>query len=223
MEKKYYEAYEERYKVAHEKGVSWMSNEPTPIVLEKLKSQKITSEDLILEIGCGEGRDSKSVLKAGYRLLATDISSTAIEYCKKLCPEYQTNFEVLDCLTECLENKFQFVYAIAVIHMLVLDEDRDRFYQFIYHHLAENGVALICSMGDGQAEMQSDITKAFEIQERNHEAGPMMVAGTSCRMVSFSTFEEELQRNRLEIIEKGITSGLPDFDRLMYAVVKKGN
>ena len=78
-------------------------------------------------------------------------------------------------------------------------------------------------MGDDQAETQSDITKAFEIQERNHEAGPMMVAGTSCRMVSFSTFEEELQRNRLEIIEKGITSGLPDFDRLMYAVVKKGN
>ena len=40
--------------------------------------------------------------------------------------------------------------------MLVLDADRNSFYRFIYEHLVENGIALICTMGDGEFEMQSD-------------------------------------------------------------------
>ena len=127
---------------------------------------------------------------------------------------------VLDCLSSDLDMKFDFIYSIAVIHMLVLDEDRNGFYQFIHSHLKSDGIALICSMGDGKYEMQSDISNAFEIQEREHESGKMMVAGTSCSMVSFSTFENELLRNGLKIIEKGITSAMPNFNSLMYAVVQ---
>ena len=48
----------------------------------------------------------------------------------------------------------------------------------------------------------------------------MLVAGTSCRMVSWNTFEKELARNGFTVIEKGMTSSLPDFNSLMYAVVK---
>ena len=33
-ERKYYAAYEERYKAAHKEGVSWSSDINTPIVLE---------------------------------------------------------------------------------------------------------------------------------------------------------------------------------------------
>jgi len=58
---------------------------------------------------------------------------------------------------------FDFIYSVAVIHMLVLDEDRNAFYQFIRSHLRQDGIALICTMGDGNVEMQSDIGKAFEI------------------------------------------------------------
>ena len=49
----------------------------------------------------------------------------------------------------------------------------------------------------------------------------MLVAATSCRMVSFSTFERELKESGLKIVEEGITKSLPDFDSLMYAVVRK--
>ena len=48
-----------------------------------------------------------------------------------------------------------------------------------------------------------------------------MVAGTSCRMVSFKTFLDELARTDLEVVDKGITSALPEFNSLMFAVVKK--
>ena len=221
MEKKYFEAYEERYKTIHEKGYSWSSDVSSPIVMEIIKKYGITLNHSLLEIGCGEGRDSKVVLENGYNLLATDISATAIAYCKKRFSEYVNHFAVMDCLSDTLNQTFDFIFAIAVVHMLVLNEDRDGFYQFIHKHLHGNGIALICTMGDGTMEMQSDIHKAFDIQEREHETGKVMVAGTSCRMVSFTTFEEELERNQFEILEKGITSALPDFNSLMYVVVRK--
>ena len=219
--KKYYAAYEERYKTAHEQGVSWASNRNSPIVLEIIKKYNVQPEHDILEIGCGEGRDSRVVLENGYQLMATDISKEAVTYCKKTMPGFKEHFSVLDCLSDKLDKQFDFIYGIAVIHMLVLDNDRNGFYQFIYNHLKSDGLALICTMGDGEFEMQSDISRAFEIQERNHESGTMMVAGTSCRMVSFKTFDDELRRNGLKVVEKGITSALPEFDSLMYAVVQK--
>ena len=219
--RKYYAAYEERYKTAHAHGVSWASDVSTPIVMEMLEKYKINQKHLLLEIGCGEGRDSKTVLEHGFQLMATDISEEAIAYCKKIMPEYQSSFGVLDCLSDEVDTRYDFIFAVAVIHMLVLDEDRDGFYRFVRKHLTSNGVALICTMGDGEVERQSDISTAFTLRERNHESGKMMVAGTSCRLVSWNTLEEELARNDLTIVEKGITSSQPEFDSLMYVVVTK--
>ena len=105
--------------------------------------------------------------------------------------------------------------------MLVLDADRRGLFRFIRDHLTPNGIGLICSMGDGETELQSDVTKAFEVQKRDHPAGPQMVAATSCRMVSFPHFERELTDSGFEIVERGFTEAMPDFDRLMYAVVRK--
>lgn len=218
--RKYYEAYEERYKAAHAQGVSWENDISTPIVADTLKKYQITQNARLLEIGCGEGRDARAVLKIGYDLVATDISREAIEYCQKQMPQYENHFRVLDCLSDELNEKFDVIYAIAVVHMLVLDEDRKRFYQFIRNHLQDNGIALICTMGNGEFETRSDITQAFTLQERNHASGKMMVAGTSCRMVSWDTFEKELTHSGLTPVEKGMTSAPPSFDRLMYAVVK---
>lgn len=219
--RKYYAAYEERYKIAHQNGVCWASDQNSPIVMEIIKKYNIQPEHCLLEIGCGEGRDSKAVLDAGYNLMAIDISNEAIAYCKRIMPDFEKNFSVLDCLADNMDELFDFIYGIAVIHMLVLDEDRNRFYQFIHKHLKPEGLALICTMGDGEFEMRSDISQAFELQEKEHKSGRMMVAGTSCRMVSFKNFEDEIARNGLEIIEKGITSALPNFNNLMFAVVKK--
>lgn len=221
-EPKYYAAYEERYKTAHGKDVSWASAVSTPIVMDVIKRYGIKTSDRVLEIGCGEGRDARILLEEGYDLIATDISAEAVSYCRKVMPSFAERFRVLDCLSGRFDETFSFIYAVAVVHMLVLDEDRKGFYRFIRDHLKDGGLALICTMGDGETEMESDISKAFEIQERNHESGKMMVAATSCRLVSFETFEKELKESGLEIAEKGITSAVPEFDSLMYAVVRRG-
>ena len=220
---KYYEAYEERYKTIHAKGYSWAGDVPTPIVLDVIRRYGITQESRILEIGCGEGRDARAVLGQGYNLLATDISPEAITYCRTNMPQYKDRFQVLDCLVDKHQGTdlYDMIYAVAVIHMLVEDDDRTRFYDFIRSHLSEKGIALICSMGDGESEFRTDPSEAFTLKERNHPSGKLLVAATSCRMVNNITFEKEILRNGLIIAEKGITTAMPDFDKLMYAVVRK--
>ena len=219
--KKYYEAYEERYKTIHKMGYSWSGDESTPIVLDVLRRYGVKKSSRVLEIGCGEGRDASAVLKNGYRLLATDISEEAIAYCRAKFPEYKDSFAVLDCIGVKTDEVYDMIYAVAVLHMLVLDGDRAAFYRFIKDHLTEGGVALVCTMGDGTFEMQTGIEKAFTLQERNHFSGKVKVAGTTCRMVSFDTFRKEIGEAGLKIAEEGITSAMPDFDSLMYAVITK--
>lgn len=223
MQRKYYEAYEDRYRQVHAMGLQWAASVPSPIVAQTLEKYKIANRHKLLELGCGEGRDAFPLLAAGYDLLATDISPEAIAYCRSHSSEYAEHFQCLDCVTGSLEGKFDFIYAIAVVHMLVEDADRDGFYRFIREHLSDGGYALICTMGDGTFERSSDITTAFQLQDRVHQVTgtPVKIAGTSCRMVSFETLNRELARNGLTCVEQGITNMEPDFPQIMYAVVTR--
>ena len=223
MGKKYYEAYDDRYKQIHEQNLQWSSEMPSKIVAETIQSASLPTKSKILEIGCGEGRDANLLLTQGFDVLATDVSCEAVSYCQKKFPNFADHFQVVDCVTEKLGKKFDFIYAVAVIHMLVSDDDRNAFYCFIREHLSPNGIALICTMGDGSFERQTDIHTAFDIMERIHgETGrAVKIANTSCRIVSFVTFEKEIASCGLEIINQGITAVEPDFPQMMFAVVKR--
>ena len=219
--RRYYEAYDERYRTIHGKGYRWSGDSCTPVVMSVIRRYGIGKDDPVLEIGCGEGRDAAVLLDGGYDLLATDISPEAVSFCRRTMPRYADRFDVLDCLNDGFSKQFGFIYAIAVVHMLTEDEDRKGFYTFIRDHLAESGLGLVCSMGDGETSFLTDPAQAFDLKERSHPSGKVTVAATTCRMVDFPTFEKEILDSGLKIVEQGITSAMPDFDKLMYAVVKR--
>lgn len=219
MKKPYYEAYEERYRTVHEKGLRWTSGEPTPVVMDVIRRYGIGKDAAILEAGCGEGRDAAYLLKEGYRLKATDISGNVIDYCRRQYPEYAEAFSVLDILKADAEGAYDLIIAVAVVHMLTEEEDRKTFWQFIRNHLSSTGIALVCSMGDGEHAVCSDPSLAFELKEREHASGKILVPATTCRMVTWQEFEEEIRKSGLKIREKGITASPPEFDSLMYAAV----
>ena len=128
-------------------------------------------------------------------------------------------------MTERINDKFDFIYAISILHMLVLDKDRNLFYQFIYEQLKENGIALICTIGNGYEEWSTDISKAFELQKRTHEVTgeEVHIAGTSCRVVSFDTLSREIDNNNLMLLDSGLTSIEPDFPTIMFVVIKRNS
>ena len=219
-ERKYYEAYDERYRTAHARGIRWMGDARSPVVSEVIGRYGLENVPM-LELGCGEGRDAIPLLERGSDLTATDISPEAIDYCKKLCPAHRERFRMLDCVKERLDSRFGFVFAVAVVHMLLLDEDRDGFYRSVRDHLSDDGIGLVCSMGDGELEWMSDISTAFTLQEREAGGDTIWVAGTSCRMVDFARFEAEILRNGLSVVEMGLTAIEPEFSQVMFAVVRK--
>lgn len=218
---KYYEAYDKRYKQVHDKGLVWSTNSNTKIVEEIIKKYHLDREKM-LEIGCGEGRDARYLLNKNYNVLATDISQEAIDYCVRNDITHKDNYKVLDVLSDNSQNKYGFIYSVACLHMLVLDEDRNKYYSYIYNHLEDDGYALILTMGDGIKESISDIAKAFDNIKRTHQESnqEIEVATTSCRIVNFDTLLKEVN-NKFEVIEYGITEIENHFDRIMYIVIKK--
>lgn len=220
---KYYEAYEIRYRQVHGKNLSWASDNPSPIVEEILKKYIHADHARILDIGCGEGRDCRYLLKQGYDVQAVDISEEAVHYCRdRVSTEEKECFHVLDVCTDSFEGSFDYIYSVATLHMLVLPQDRKRYLSFIKEHLRPNGYALILIMGDGTTERETDITEACENQTRVHqETGTQLqIAATSCKIVSFPTFRKELITAGFQIKEEGLTEIQPDFPVIMYAVVQ---
>lgn len=219
---KYYEAYDKRYKQVHEKGLIWSTNNNTKIVEEVITKYHLEKTNM-LEIGCGEGRDTRYLLKKGYHVLGTDISKEAIDYCRKEDSIHKENYQVLDVINQKAQDKYGFIYSVACLHMFVLDEDREKFYQFIYHSLEDNGYALILSMGDGIKESSSDINKAFENTKRIHEETnqEIEVVETSCRIVNFDTLKKEVNENNFKLIDYGITEIKNHFNKIMYVLIKR--
>ena len=224
MKNDYYKAYDKRYRQTYENNSLWEISETTKEVIDTLKKYKITKNSNILELGCGEGRDAIYLLDNGYNVLGVDYSFAVIDKCNELTNyKYVNNFKQLDLIENSLNEKFDFIYSVAVIHMFVLDEHRNKFYNFIYDHLKDNGIALIISMGDGTLEINSDLEKAFDDTKRvnintNKE---IMVASTSCRVKKIDEMKKEIQLNNLKILEEKIIDDVPSFNKCMLFIVKK--
>lgn len=222
-QRRYYEAYDLRYRQVHARGLEWFSGMPTPIVAQALTKCGISPEAPMLEIGCGEGHDAAFLLERGCNLLATDVSPAAVDFCRGKYPRWAARFEVLDALADPLDARFDFIYAVAVLHMLVPDEDRHALLAFIREHLTEKGVGLVVTMGDGNMQRATDISKAFDVQERTHQHSgeTVEIASTSCRIVTREEFCREIEGAGLVIAEMGDTSW-DDTPFAMYALVKRG-
>lgn len=226
--KKYYEAYDERYKKIHtEEKVSWASEKPSKIILDLLLKYGANNSSKILEIGCGEGQNAIYLMKNGLNITATDVSPEAINWYKNQAKESNidiNNFFVLDALDNDYVEKYDYIYAISTLHMLVKDEDRHNFLTFISSHLKNNGKAIISIMGDGIHEKNnSDITKSFNLSEREFNGKIVQVASTSCRIVNWGNFQQELMNGNLSIVEKFNTAEISGFNNSMVVVCENSN
>ena len=225
MSKKYYEAYEERYKKVHkETGLAWAGEKPSQILEKLLKKYGANKNSLILEIGCGEGQNALNLMSKNYNLEASDISKEAIKWCKEKAKGLNLDpdkFFVMDILKNKLTKKYDFIFSVAVLHMLVEDEDRNKFLSFIYQHLKSKGKAFVIIMGDGVEQYKTDSSKAFELAERPFGDSTIQVATTSCRKVNWETFLSELENANLKVLDHYLDKTISGFDISMVAEVER--
>ena len=225
MDKKYYEAYEDRYIQVHQsQNKPWAGDKPRPTIEKLLKKYGVNSNSSILEIGCGEGQNAINLLKKQYNLEASDVSNEAICWCKeqaRLAGVDENRFFVMDILNNKLDKKYDFIFSVAVLHMLVDDNDRHEFFNFVRNHLKDEGKAFIIVMGDGKMTRKTDTTKAFDLADRPFEDKTIQVATTSCRMVTWDTYLKEFKEAKLKVIDHFLDKTISGFDVSMVAVAEK--
>ena len=221
--KNYYKAYEERYKQVYDKNMLWSSKLPTLEVIKFLKDYNAVKDDRILDLGCGEGRDAIFLLEKGYNVLAVDYSLSVINMCNKLSNnKYKDHFKQFDIIENKMGEKFKYIYSIAVLHMFVLKEHRNKFLSFIREHLTDDGYCLLCILGDGKQNYVTNINDAFKNTKRvvinNNEE--IDVVSTSCKIVNWDELEKEIIENKLKIEKKWIANDIPEFVNSMCVIIK---
>lgn len=226
--KQYYKAYEDRYKKVHKTtGLAWAGDEPSIILKDLFEKYSINTSSNILEIGCGEGQNAIFLLNENYNIVASDVSPAAIKWCKTKANQagiLKNRFFVLDIVKNKHKRTYDCIYSISTLHMLVLDSDRKAFFDFIYNHLNTNGIAIVTSMGDGEFEKNtSDITKAFELNEREFNNQIINVASTTCRIVNWENILAEVKNSNLQIVDKFVSTKISGFNVSMVLILKKNN
>ena len=225
MDKRYYEAYDDRYKQVHQsQNKPWAGYEPSPTIEQLLKKYGADSDSTILEIGCGEGQNAIYLMQKNYTVEASDVSPEAIRWCKeqaKLAGVDEERFFVMDILNNHLDKEYDFIFSVAVLHMLVDDKDRREFFNFVRNHLKDTGKAFIVVMGDGKITYKTDSSKAFELSNRPFEDKTIQVATTSCRIVTWDQYLQEFQEADLKVLDHFLDKTISGFEISMVAVAEK--
>ena len=89
-------------------------------------ASKLSTKQNILEIGCGNGRDSKYFSSKGHHVTGLDRSAEAIELCKNLYSSdepIEFFYGTITDIAKTNKKKFDLIYSRFVIHTMSLDEE----------------------------------------------------------------------------------------------------
>jgi len=103
-------------------------------------ANKLRTKQNILEIGCGNGRDSKFFSSKGHHVTGLDRSGKAIELCKSLYSDEPIEFffgEVTD-ITKINKKKYDLIYSRFVVHAMSINEELEML-KTSYQLLNNNG------------------------------------------------------------------------------------
>ena len=114
-----------------------------PMVLEIVESLNISSENEILDLGCGNGRFLE-ILGQDKKYLGIDNSENLIKFAKE---KYGDKFQVLNILdlNKLEKNNFDFIFSWAVFHHIPGNNLRLNFLNQVYDKMKE-GSSLVVSV-----------------------------------------------------------------------------
>ena len=86
---------------------------------------KLSNQQTILEVGCGNGRDAKFLASQGHLVTGLDRSGEAIELCKKLysVESLEFFFGTITDIAKINKKKYSLIYSRFVIHAMSLNEE----------------------------------------------------------------------------------------------------
>lgn len=101
-------------------NVYWADLKPNPLLVDWMEEHRPTAGARAVVIGCGLGDDAEAMSRQGYVVTAFDISSSAIEMCRKRFPESDVEYVVADLFAFPAEwhHAFSLVYECNTVQIL---------------------------------------------------------------------------------------------------------
>jgi SAM-dependent methyltransferase len=145
----YYYGYEDRYRTVYENGARlWESAEPNASLLRMIREHPDAFAGRIIDLGCGEGRDSLYLLSQGHSVVSVDVSHTALARARELAAAANldaSGFVERDIiyLRGFDENSFDLAMNMGCLHMLVDEEQRGRHVSRVFDILRPGGYFVV--------------------------------------------------------------------------------
>ena len=174
-------------------------------------ANKLRTKQNILEIGCGNGRDSKFFSSKGHHVTGLDRSGKAIELCKSLYSNEPLEFffgEVTD-IVKTNNKKYDLIYSRFVIHAMSMDEELEML-KTSYQLLNENGQFFIeCR------SINDPLSNTGEILSHTER-----IEGHYRRFIILEELKQRLIQVGFEIIEAIESNGLANLEEEDPVVIR---
>ena len=141
----YYYGYEDRYRTVYEHGAElWESAEPNASLHLLMQERPDVFSGRIIDLGCGEGRDSLYLLSQGHDVVSVDVSHSALSRARERAAAANldaSGFMERDIiyLRGFEEGGFDLAMNMGCLHMLVDEEQRARHISRVHDILRPGG------------------------------------------------------------------------------------
>jgi len=165
-------------------------------------ASKLKTEQNILEIGCGNGRDSKYFSSKGHNVTGLDKSGAAINLCQSIYSgeSIEFYFGAITDLAKTNKKQYDLIYSRFVIHAMSLNEELEML-TMSYRLLNEDGQFFIeCR------SINDPLSEAGEILSHTER-----IEGHYRRFIILKEFIQRLVQVGFEVVEAIENIGLAKF------------
>ncbi len=174
-------------------------------------ANKLSTKQNILEIGCGNGRDSKFFSSKGHHVTGLDRSGKAIELCKSLYSNEPIEFfyGAVTHIAKTHKKKYDLIYSRFVVHAMSINEELEML-KTSYHLLNKNGQFFLeCR------SINDPLSKTGEILSHTEK-----IEGHYRRFIILEELKQRLIKVGFEIIEAIESNGLANLEEEDPVVIR---
>ncbi len=215
----YYFGYEDRYRTVYENGAElWESAEPNASLLGTLQKHPDVFAGRIIDLGCGEGRDSLYLLSQGHDVVSVDVSHSALGRARERAAAAglaASGFMERDIiyLRGFAENSFDLAMNMGCLHMLVNEDQRAGHIARVYDIVRPGGYFVVdhCASEWGKG--------FFSIPDYEQVAGDLVPGRTIPRKIRVAGGEKNVTLEVLPFSERSGDALVDEISRYGFQLV----